>query len=210
MNHRIYYVMIFLLLCLRLPAQQNTGYVIEGIVYDETGAPFEGVTLYLKDKVTLGTLTNSQGKFSIKASRGNTIVFSFTGYENVEYLVIEEKKDLEIHLKIEAQQMDEVVVVGMGTQRKISAVGAISSVDAKDLQVPAPSIINMLGGKVAGIITMQYSGEPGENMASFWIRGIGTFGAGKDPLILIDGLEGDLNSIDPADVESFSILKDAS
>jgi TonB-linked SusC/RagA family outer membrane protein len=210
MNHKIYYVLIFLLTCLRLPAQQNTDYVIEGIVYDETGAPFEGVTLYLKDKVTLGTLTASNGKFSIKASRGNTIVFSFTGYENVEYLVTEEKKDLEIHLKIEAQQMDEIVVVGMGTQRKISAVGAISSVDAKELQVPAPSITNMLGGRVSGIISMQYSGEPGRNLAEFWVRGIGTFGANSSALVLIDGLEGDLNSIDPADVESFSILKDAS
>jgi TonB-linked SusC/RagA family outer membrane protein len=210
MNHKIFYVLIFLLVCLSAPAQQNTDYVIEGMVYDETGAPFEGVTLYIKDKVTLGTLSNSEGKFSIKASRGNTIVFSFVGYENVEYLVTEEKKDLEIRLKISAQQMEEVVVVGMGTQRRISAVGAISSVESKDLQVPAPSIANMLGGKVAGIISMQYSGEPGRNLAEFWVRGIGTFGANSSALVLIDGLEGDLNSIDPADVESFSILKDAS
>jgi TonB-linked SusC/RagA family outer membrane protein len=210
MNHKIYYVLIFLLICLKLPAQQNNDYVIEGIVYDETGEPFEGVTLYLKDRVTLGTLTNSDGKFSIKASRGNTIVFSFIGYNKVEYLVTGEKKDLEIHLTTTAEQMDEIVVVGMGTQRKISAVAAVSSIDAKELQAPAPSISNMLGGKVAGIITMQYSGEPGQNLAEFWVRGIGTFGANSSALVLIDGLEGDLNSIDPADVESFSILKDAS
>jgi TonB-linked SusC/RagA family outer membrane protein len=211
MNHKIYCVLIFVLICLSAPAQQKNDYLIEGIVYDETGAPFEGVTLYLKDKVTLGTLSNSEGKFSIKVSRGNTIVFSFVGYENVEYLVTEEKKDLEIRLAVSAQQMDEVVVVGMGTQRKISAVGAISTVNAKDLQVPAPSITNMLGGRVAGIISMQYSGEPGQNLAEFWVRGIGTFSTGNNSaLVLIDGLEGDLNSIDPADVESFSILKDAS
>jgi TonB-linked SusC/RagA family outer membrane protein len=198
------------MVCLNLPAQQNTDNVIEGIVYDETGEPFEGVTLYLKDKVTLGTMTDSNGRFSIKASRGNIIVFSFTGYEKVEYLVIEEKKDLEIHIALSTQQLDEVIVVGMGTQRKISAVASVSTIDAKELQVPAPSIANMLGGKIAGVITMQYSGEPGSNLADFWVRGIGTFGANDKALVLIDGIEGNLNSIDPADVESFSILKDAS
>jgi TonB-linked SusC/RagA family outer membrane protein len=199
-----------MLFMLGLTAQQNTDYVIEGTVYDETGEIFEGVTLYVKDKVTLGALTDSEGKFSIKASRGNTIVFSFLGYEPQEYLVIEEKKDLRIHLAVSAQEMDEVVVVGLGTQRKISAVGAISSVDTKELQSPAPSIANMLGGRMSGVISMQYSGEPGKNLAEFWVRGIGTFGANSSALVLIDGLEGDLNSIDPADVESFSILKDAS
>jgi TonB-linked SusC/RagA family outer membrane protein len=193
-----------------LSAQQNVSYVIEGTVYDETGAPFEGVTLYVKEKVTLGALTSAGGKFSVKVSRGDVIVFTFMGYEKVEYLVTEEKKDLEIRLALSAQQMDEVIVVGMGTQRKISAVAAVTSVDPKDLQVPAPSITNMLGGRVAGIITMQSSGEPGKNLAEFWIRGIGTFGTNDKALVLIDGLEGDLNSIDPADVESFSILKDAS
>ena len=188
----------------------STNYVIEGMVYDEAGEPFEGVTIYIKDKVNMGTFSNSTGGFSIKASRGNTIVFSFTGYADVEYLVTEEKKDVEIRLVPEAEDLDEVVVVGMGTQRKISAVGAVTSVDAKDLQVPAPSITNMLGGRVAGIITMQGSGEPGKNLAEFWVRGIGTFGASSSALVLIDGLEGNLNDIDPADVESFSVLKDAS
>jgi TonB-linked SusC/RagA family outer membrane protein len=188
----------------------NAEYVIEGTVYDELGELFEGVTLYIKDKVNLGTFTNSQGKFSIKTTRGSTIIFSFASYGKVEYLVTEEKKDVEIHLEIEAEQMDEVVVVGLGTQRKISSVAAVTSVDTKDLQVPSPSITNMLGGRVAGIITMQGSGEPGKNLAEFWVRGIGTFGANSSALVLIDGLEGNLNDIDPADIESFSILKDAS
>ncbi|MDR1222208.1 MAG: TonB-dependent receptor [Tannerella sp.] len=204
------FALFFLLTSLPLSAQQKTDYVIEGTVYDETGQPLAGVTLYLKDKVTLGTATDTNGKFSIKASRGNTIVISYIGYEKVEYLVTEEKKNVEIHLAESAVMTDEVVVVGMGTQRKISTLAAVTSVDIKDLQVPAPSITNMLGGRVAGIITMQNSGEPGQNLAEFWVRGIGTFGANSSALVLIDGLEGDLNAIDPADVESFSILKDAS
>jgi TonB-linked SusC/RagA family outer membrane protein len=208
-KHKISYIFLFLLVCFQLPAQQKVTFVIEGTVYDETAAPFEGVTAYIKDKVTLGTSTNAEGKFTMKASRGDVIVFSFVGYEKVEYLVTEEKKDVEIHLT-EANQLDEVLVVGLGSQRKISSVAAVSTIDAKELQVPAPSIANMLGGRMAGIISMQTSGEPGQNLAEFWVRGIGTFGANDKALVLIDGLEGDINSIDPADVESFSVLKDAS
>jgi TonB-linked SusC/RagA family outer membrane protein len=184
-------------------------YIIEGTVYDETGKPFEGVTLYVKEKTTMGAYSDSKGRFSIKASRGESIVFSFMGYEKVQYLVIEENKGLEIHLAEQESAIEDVIVVGIGgTQRRISSVAAISTIDAKELQVPTPSITNLLGGRLPGVITMQYSGEPGDNLAEFWIRGIGTFGAGS-ALVLIDGLEGDINSIDPADVESFSILKDA-
>ncbi|KKX49599.1 TonB-dependent receptor plug domain-containing protein [Sphingobacterium sp. IITKGP-BTPF85] len=103
------------------------------------------------------------------------------------------------------------MVVGLGNvQRKISSVGAITTVDVKQLQSPAPSIANLLGGRAAGVISRLGSGEPGKNISEFWIRGIGTFGANNSALVLIDGLEGDLNTIDAADVESFSILKDAS
>jgi TonB-linked SusC/RagA family outer membrane protein len=195
-----------------LNAQQKsvgTDYVIEGTVYDETGEPFEGVTLYVKDKTTMGAYSDSKGRFSIKASKGDIIVFSFVGYEKVEYPVTVEKKDIEIRLAVLAEALDDVIIVGLGgQQRVISSLAAISTVDAKELQVPTPSITNLLGGRVPGIITMQYSGEPGDNLAEFWIRGIGTFGAGS-ALVLIDGLEGSLNSIDPADIESFSVLKDA-
>ena len=109
-----------------------------------------------------------------------------------------------------AQELEEIVVVGHGTQRKISTVAAVTSVDVKELQTPAASISNLLGGRVAGVISMQTSGEPGRNISEFWVRGIGTFGANSSALVLIDGLEGNINSIDPADIESFSVLKDAS
>jgi TonB-linked SusC/RagA family outer membrane protein len=106
--------------------------------------------------------------------------------------------------------MDEVVITGMGSQRKISVVGAITSINTAELQTPATTLANMMGGRVPGIISMMTSGEPGKNISEFWVRGIGTFGASSSALVLIDGLEGDLNSIDPADIEAFSILKDAS
>ena len=97
----------------------------------------------------------------------------------------------------------------MGTQRKVSVTGAVAVVDTKDLELPATNIVNTLGGRVPGVISVQSSGEPGRNISEFWVRGIGTFGANSGALVLIDGLEGNLSQIDPADVESFSVLKDA-
>ncbi|GGH05947.1 SusC/RagA family TonB-linked outer membrane protein [Sphingobacterium alkalisoli] len=169
------------------------------------------VSIYVRDKASIGTSSDEKGKFSVKASYGDKIVFTSVGYEPVEHLAVESTNNLIIRLNEAAAAIDEVVVVGLGAQqRKISSVGAITTVDTKDLQSPAPSMANLLGGRAAGVISMQASGEPGQNIADFWIRGIGTFGANASALVLIDGLEGDLNTIDPADVESFSILKDAS
>ena len=125
-------------------------------------------------------------------------------------VVKENVSNLEITLK-PSSSLEEVVVTAFGaTQRKISLVGAVTTVAPNELQVPATSMASILGGRVAGIINLQQSGEPGQNLSEFWVRGIGTFGANASALVLIDGLEGDLNSIDPADVESFSVLKDAS
>ncbi len=192
-----------------LPAQQRS-FLMEGIVYDETDTPLPGVTVYLRDKISVGTTTNADGKFSIRASRGDMIVFSFVGYERIEYLVTEEKKDVKIKFTEAAQELEEVIVTGLGSQRKISTVASVSSVDVSELQTPTTSVANLLGGRVAGVISMQTSGEPGKNISEFWVRGIGTFGANASALVLIDGLEGDINTIDAADIESFSVLKDAS
>jgi TonB-linked SusC/RagA family outer membrane protein len=183
---------------------------MEGIVYDDLNTPLPGVTVYLRDKISVGTTTNIDGEFNIRASRGDMIVFTFVGYERIEYLVTEEEKDLEITFTETAQELDELIVTGLGSQRKISTVAAVSSVDVGELQTPSSSVANLLGGRVAGVISMQTSGEPGRNISEFWVRGIGTFGANASALVLIDGLEGNINTIDPADIESFSVLKDAS
>jgi TonB-linked SusC/RagA family outer membrane protein len=207
---RILLVSTILSLCFLLQAQEKSNFVMEGIVYDDTKQALPGVSVYIRDKISVGTITDVNGKFSIRASRGDMIVFTFVGYEKVEYLVTEEKKDLAITFTETAQELEEVVVMGLGTQRKISTVAAVSSINVKELQTPAASVANLLGGRVAGVISMQTSGEPGKNIAEFWVRGIGTFGANASALVLIDGLEGNINSIDPADIESFSVLKDAS
>jgi TonB-linked SusC/RagA family outer membrane protein len=210
MKKSIVVLIMLMMSALTLQAQQKP-ITMEGTVYDETGAIVIGAIVYLKDKVGIGTSSDINGKFSIKAELGDKIVVTFVGYEKVEVLVTEEKKDLVINLKEDSQQLEEVVVVGLGTtQRKISSVAAVSTIDVKELQIPVASVANLLGGKVAGVFSMQTSGEPGQNISEFWVRGIGTFGASSGALVLIDGLEGDINSIDPADIESFSVLKDAS
>jgi TonB-linked SusC/RagA family outer membrane protein len=211
MYHYMFTLLLLAAVCFTLPAQQREASIsVEGTVSDAlTGETIPGVNVIVKGKLG-GTTTDINGKFSIRAQRGEWLLFSFVGYESYEWLVTEETKNLKVTLSESTQQIEEVVVTGIGVQRRISTLAAVTSVDAKDLQVPAPSVTNMLGGRVAGVFTMQASGEPGKNLAEFWVRGIGTFGANSSALVLIDGLEGDINSIDPADIESFSVLKDAS
>lgn len=184
-------------------------YVMKGTVSDSEG-PLIGVSVTVKDNPTNGTMTDVDGKFSIKVERGDKLLFTYIGYKDVEYLVVKQEQDLQIKFAEAATEVDEVVVTALGTQRKISTLSAVTSVDVSELQQPTASVANLLGGRVAGVISTMASGEPGKNIAEFWIRGIGTFGANASALVLIDGLEGDINSIDPADIESFSILKDAS
>ncbi len=205
---KIYYLIILLLVIPFSLSAQSTEYTIKGVVKDDAGTLI-GVTITVQGKMG-GTVTDVDGNFSIKASKGDKLIFSYVGYESYEYIVTEEVQDLEINLESTAYEVEELVVTAMGTQRKISTLASISSVSPSELQVPTPSVSNLLGGRVAGVISMINSGEPGKNLAEFWVRGIGTFGANSSALVLIDGLEGDINSIDPADIESFSVLKDAS
>ncbi|MFA7493001.1 MAG: TonB-dependent receptor [Proteiniphilum sp.] len=205
---------IFLLFLLHLflfvNAQQRAAFTLNGTVHDEMGSTLPGATVYLKDQVGIGTITDIDGQFSINVRIGDVVMVSFVGYATAEYVVLKEESPVIIELKVDSEELDEVVVVGMGSQRRISSLAAVTSVDVSELQTPVASVANLLGGKVPGVISMQVSGEPGKNISEFWIRGIGTFGASSGALVLIDGLEGDINSIDPADIQSFSVLKDAS
>ena len=185
-------------------------YTVSGTVYDENRETLPGVALYLKDRPGTGWTTDENGKFTAKAHRGDVLVFTFLGYTSFEHIILNNETNLKIELKPQTTLLEETVVVGMGQQRKISVVGAVTAVDVGSLQTPATSLTNILGGRIPGIISLQTSGEPGKNIAEFWVRGISTFGASSGALVLIDGLEGTLSQVDPADIESFSILKDAS
>lgn len=210
MKNKILYIILVCLTCtLSLAAQ--SGYTVSGVVLTEEGEPLVGVAIQYKNDPTKGMITDIDGNFVLNNVPANTtLIFSYIGYKDFSMVVTGNKTRQTIALKEDINQTEEVVVVGRGTQRKISVVGAVTNVKANDLQVPAASVTNMLGGRVPGIIAVTRSGEPGSDFSEFWVRGIGTFGAGSSALVLFDGIEGDLNTLDPADIESFTVLKDAS
>src|ERR1035437_3278962 len=211
MNKYIVFVFFIVASFCQLPAYAQSGLTASGSVMSEKGEAQIGVTVMVKESPGKGVVTDLDGQFKItNLKKDQTLIFSMIGFEKKEIKIVKTDERMRVVLKEVVTTMDEVVVVGLATQRKISVTGAITNVDMKDLNVPATSIANMLGGRVPGIISTLRSGEPGHDFSQFWIRGISTFGAGSSALILIDGVEGDLNTVDPEDVASFSILKDAS
>ncbi|MBE5695189.1 MAG: TonB-dependent receptor [Bacteroides sp.] len=209
MNRVIVFFALFLTVVCQAFAQGEQSFTLTGTVFDEFNEPVPGANVYVKDKPGVGVTTDIDGKYHLKVSIYDIIVVSFLGYENFEQRLTKKLDDLKVTLKPSTEHLDEVVVVGMGTQRKVSVAGAITTMEPAQLEVPATNIVNTLAGRVAGVIGVQSSGEPGKNISEFWVRGIGTFGASSGALVLIDGLEGDLSQVDAADVESFSVLKDA-
>lgn len=182
---------------------------VKGTVRDSQGETIIGATIQLKNDHR-GAITDLDGKFTISNVKPNDIiVVSYIGYKTVEFKVGNES-DFNITLEDDAVAMEEVVVVGYGTQKKESVVGAISTVRPSELQSPVRSLANMLAGNLSGVISMQSSGEPGKDDAQFWIRGISTFTGNQKPLVLVDGIERPLENVDPLEIESFSVLKDAS
>ncbi|MDR1864523.1 MAG: TonB-dependent receptor [Bacteroidales bacterium] len=185
---------------------------VTGKVVDSDGEPIIGVLVQLRDNPSKGTATDVDGNFSIDGVPvGAVINFSFMGYVKVERKF--EGKEMTVILLEDSQMLEEVTVVAFGTQKKESVISSISTVNTKDLVVPSSNLTTAFAGRIAGMISYQTSGEPGYDNASFFIRGVTTFGAGKvDPLILIDNVEvttSDLAKFHPDDIASFSILKDA-
>lgn len=186
-------------------------YMVAGTVMDDKGETLIGVSITDKQKKLIGTITDLDGKFRIKdVPAGTTLCFTYVGYKMKEYVVTASKEQLKIILEPDVSDLDEVVITGQSSQRKISITGAVTAVKPEFLDTPGTSVTNMLGGVVPGVIAVTRSGEPGDDFSEFWIRGIGTFGANASALVLIDGIEGNLNDLDPSDIESFSVLKDAS
>jgi len=197
-----------------VPVTQNVvNTVITGRVTDPKGETLIGVSVKLKGSPT-GTITDVNGKYSLSVKNDKGIlVFSYIGFE-VQEVPINGRTVVNVVLKPKANTLSDVVVsVAYGTQKKTTLVSSITSVNPTELKGPSSNLTTMLAGKIAGFISYQRSGEPGQDNASFFIRGLGTFGAGKvDPLILIDGIESsttDLARLQPDDIAGFSILKDA-
>src|SRR5690606_16607265 len=183
-----------------------------GTVVDSTGAPLAGASVMVKG-TNVGTQTDKDGVFSFPEMGENVVlVVSFTGYLSQE-VPVRGRTNVTITLKEDQSELGEVVVVAFGTQKKTDMVGSVTSVKPSNLRVPSSNLTTALAGQAAGIIAYQRSGEPGQDKADFFIRGVTSFGTGKvDPLILIDGVElsiTELARLRPDDIESFSIMKDA-
>jgi len=185
---------------------------IKGKVEDEEGNPLEGASVTLKG-TQVGTQTDSKGEFSFPSIEpGSVLVISYTGYLNKE-IEVKEEDDIQVILEVDPASLEEVVVVAFGQQKKTDMVGAVTTVKPDDLRVPSSNLTTALAGQASGVIAYQRSGEPGQDNADFFIRGVTSFGTGKvDPLIPIDGVElgvTELARLRPDDIESFSIMKDA-
>lgn len=184
---------------------------LSGVVVDKSGETIPGASV-LVEGTTTGTITDLNGKFNLKVPKGSiNLVISFVGFDDV-VVPIQSKTSFNVILKESVFGMDEVVVVGYGTQKKASVVGAISTVESKLLlQSPQANISNALVGRMPGLLSVQRSGQPGDDQATLRIRGAGTFTGSTDPLIMVDGIETDnYNNIDPNEIENIAILKDAS
>ena len=186
---------------------------IRGIVSDDsTQEPIIGATIRVNGSMT-GTTSNIEGDFVLECAVGDTLTVSFVGYQDRSVLV-KSGNIYAIALKESAAELGEVVVTAFGVgQKKESLVGSIQQIKPQELKVPSSSLSTAFAGRMAGVIAVQRSGEPGADGANFWIRGVSTLGsASTSPLIIIDGIEStttDLNALDPEVIDGFSILKDA-
>lgn len=202
--------LLFLLLCVFALCVKAQQIQVSGKVTDEKGEVLIGATVSELGTKN-GTITDFDGHFNVSISKKNAqLVVSFMGYETRTIDIVGKTK-LNVVLKTSEQTLQELVVVGYGTQKKASVTGAISSINQTLLkQTPTANISNALVGKITGLTAVQASGEPGSDGSTLWIRGKATFSGSTNPLILVDGVERSFGDIDANEIESVSILKDAS
>jgi TonB-linked SusC/RagA family outer membrane protein len=185
---------------------------IRGTVSDTVG-PLPGVSVYVKGKKEIGTVTDLNGKYILDVlDESAVVIFSMVGYVNHE-VAVKGKSVIDVVLKAADNTLNETTIVAFGTQKKESVIGSITTINPAELKVPSSNLTTALAGRLSGVIAYQRSGEPGADNAEFFIRGATTFGYKKDPLILIDGMEystKDLAQLTLDDIETFSVLKDAS
>ena len=207
---KIFLLFLLVLGCISASYAQEQQIEVTGVVTDVNKEPLIGVNITVKNMPGFGVMTDINGKYKIKVPDYSTLIFSYVGFQSKEVLV-KDKRVIDVVMKEDENNvLDEVTVTGTGAQKKITVTGAVTTVDVSQLKTPSSSITNALAGNVPGILARQTSGQPGDNISEFWIRGISTFGAGSSALVLVDGFERDLNEVNVEDIETFSVLKDAS
>ena len=191
------------------PVRQQDGKQVSGVVVDEYG-PVAGAAVRVKD-LLVGTITDADGKFSMSLSEGTVLVVSFLGYKDEE-VTYKGENSLTIMLEPDVQSLDEVQVIAYGTTRKVTVTGAISSVNSSDvMKTPTGSITNALSGKISGLSSVQSKGQPGDDDATLYVRGVGSLSTDlSSPLVLVDGVERSFSQLDPNEIADITVLKDAS
>jgi len=211
------FIIYCVLITASITALAQTPVNVTGTVSDDTGIlPGAGIKITGTNR---GTSTDGNGKYFINVSKSGRLLFTMIGYKPKTVAVADFEKNadglyvINVTLQNDANALEEVAVVGFGTQKKASVISSIVAINPKELKGPTSNLTTMLAGRVAGLIAYQRSGEPGSDNAQFFIRGLGTFGSGKqDPLILIDGVESsqnDMARLQADDISSFNVLKDA-
>ncbi|NDV60496.1 SusC/RagA family TonB-linked outer membrane protein [Bacteroides sp. 519] len=205
---KILYALCMLFLTVNLFAQESR--TVSGTVVDSFGDPMPGVSIAIKNTQT-GTITGLDGDFTINVSGSDDVlVFSFIGFTAQE-IKVGNNTTINVKLQEDSQALDEVVVVGYGVQKKVNLTGSVSNVSGEKLESrPVTNLSSALAGLAAGVTVSQSSGEPGSDNGNIRVRGVSTFTSDyRGPLVIIDGSVGDMNSINPNDVESIVTLKDA-
>ena len=189
---------------------QQESTTVTGIVLDDMGEPIIGATIKIKGQDTVGTITSIDGDFTLKGlKKGQTLVISYIGFQTQE-VKYNGEKSLKVTLKSDSKSLNEVVVVGYGTQKKVNMSGAVASINMDELTEsrPVTNVSQALAGLAAGVNVSSGSNRPGDDNASILVRGQGTLNSSA-PLIIIDGVEQGINTVNPQDIESVSVLKDA-
>lgn len=188
-------------------AAQPSNIVASGTLLDPEGGPVVGAAVYQADKQTTGTFTDENGHFSLSVPRDAELIASFFGFEEVRFKAAQ---NVRITMEESSNMLEETVVVGYGVQRKESVVGAISQIKTEDVVNSGLSnVTQAIAGKLSGVMTLQSSGQPGSDNASIYIRGVSSWN-GSGPLVMVDGVERSFNTIDPNEIATISVLKDAS
>ncbi|MBL1411489.1 SusC/RagA family TonB-linked outer membrane protein [Sphingobacterium faecale] len=189
---------------------QATQHLLTGYITNDNGQPLQGVTVTVKDKSSLKTTTDFNGRFVLNVPNGSTIVASLMGHITQEILVGNEK-DIHIKLEEDLAGIEEVVIVGYGVQKKESNVGSQATIKRQELKVPVANLSTAIAGRLAGVVATQRGGGPGSGGADLFVRGIATFSSSpQKPLLVVDGVpDREIDNIDPEDIESFTVLKDA-
>lgn len=188
--------------------QQQTKNMLTGVVLDEFSEPLPGAQIQVKG-TTRGVITGLDGDFQIEVKSGEVLVFSYLGYKKLEQTYKGEKV-VSIKMIPDSEVLEDVVIIGYGQQKKNSVVSSINSIGNEELAISSTrNLSNSLSGKLPGLISVQRSGEPGYDNSEFWIRGVSSFSGGTTPLVLVDGVPRSMNDIEPDEIESFTLLKDA-